>query len=342
MLHQTCQISRTLKRQNTRRHENLMQYHSTTFLLRKLKESQRSRTWTDQSTSHRDREGFAQIVKMAPIQTLDQLSNPLVTSSQLSDFQSFHPSHQTTIYTSSLLTQAAGILLRLPQSVIATAIITLHRYLINASTITTTSLQHSSAASIYLTAKLSFTPISPRSVINVYTYLTSSASPLWTINPNVRPSKFQPDPASYIPSEGDYERKRLTLFETETTILTALGFSTHVSLPHTLALTYLALLRPSPPPHLAKAVLGHLNAALLSPQLLYLTHQPNALAVAAIYLAAREEEVKLVDGNWWEVFDVDREDLGFLVLGMGSLAGFVTDLKNTLTTSNGKAEEAAT
>ena len=63
---------------------------------------------------------------------------------------------------------------------------------------------------------------------------------------------------------------------------------------------------------------------------MYLTHQPNALAVAAIYLAAREEGVKLVDGNWWEVFDVEREDLGFLVLGMGSLTGFVEDLKSRM------------
>jgi hypothetical protein len=272
---------------------------------------------------------------MAPIQSLDHLSNPLVTTSQLSEFQSFHPSHQTTTYTSSLLTQAAGILLRLPQTTIATSIITLQRYLINASTITTTYLHQASAASIYLTAKLSFTPLSPRSVINVYAYLTSSSSLLWTINPHARPSKFQPDPASYLPTEGTYERQRVLLFETETTILTALGFATHVSLPHTLALTYLSLLRPSPPAHLAKAVLAQLNAVLLSPQLLYLTHQPNALAVAAIYLAAREEGIKLVDGNWWEVFDVDREDLGFLVLGMGSLAGFVGDLKDKMTGKDG-------
>ena len=73
---------------------------------------------------------------------------------------------------------------------------------------------------------------------------------------------------------------------------------------------------------LAKTVLEYLNAGLLSPQLLYLTHQPNALAVGAIYLAAREAGVKLVEQNWWEVFDVDREDLGFLVLSYGSMANF--------------------
>jgi hypothetical protein len=57
--------------------------------------------------------------------------------------------------------------------------------------------------------------------------------------------------------------------------------------------------------------------------MLYLTHQPNALATAAVYLSAREEGVRLPDVAWWEVFDVEREALGFLVVGMGSLEGFV-------------------
>lgn len=75
-------------------------------------------------------------------------------------------------------------------------------------------------------------------------------------------------------------------------------------------------------PAVAHRVFEHLNSSLLSPQLLYATHQPNALAVAAIYLAVREVGVKLVDGEWWEVFDVDREELGFLVVGMQSMDGF--------------------
>lgn len=45
--------------------------------------------------------------------------------------------------------------------------------------------------------------------------------------------------------------------------------------------------------------------------------------MAAIYVAAREEGVKLPDVEWWEVFDVEREELGFLVVGMGSLEGVV-------------------
>lgn len=78
---------------------------------------------------------------------------------------------------------------------------------------------------------------------------------------------------------------------------------------------------------LAKRAFAHLNTALLSPQLLYLTHQPPCLATAAIYLAAREVGVKLPDNEWWEVFDTDREELGFLVVGLMSMEGFVAEEK---------------
>jgi cyclin L len=179
--------------------------------------------------------------------------------------------------------------------------------------------QTASEASIYLSAKLSFTPVSPRSVCNVFAYLLSTSSPLPFINAG--PSSTTPDPSSYHVSEGSYERERERIFLCESLLLSSIGFDTHVALPHTLALTYLQALGVSSK-KLASRVLEHLNGGLLSPQLLYLTHQPNALAVAAIYVAAKEVRVKLVDGNWWEVFDVEREDLGFLVLAFGSLEGF--------------------
>ena len=56
---------------------------------------------------------------------------------------------------------------------------------------------------------------------------------------------------------------------------------------------------------------------------MYLTHQPSSLATAAIYLAAKEVGVKLPAEEWWEVFDTDREELGFLVVAMISMEGFV-------------------
>ena len=111
-------------------------------------------------------------------------------------------------------------------------------------------------------------------------------------------------------------------------MLRILGFQIQISLPHTLYINYLQALDVSENPrfhNLAKRALAHLNSALLSPQYLYLTHHPNALATAAIYLAAKESTVKLPSSKWWEVFDVDREELGFLVAAMTSMHAFASD-----------------
>ena len=181
-----------------------------------------------------------------------------------------------------------------------------------------------------MTAKISFIPQSTRSILNVYAYLTSSASPLR--QPSNTSAK--PDPECYYLSEGSYQSARATLLQTESILLRAISFITQVTLPHHLALTYLqtlGVLHPTPTVKstaLAARTLAYLNTGLFSPQLLYLTHQPSALAVAAVYLAAREVGVKLTSAEWWEVFDVDREELGFLVVGLGSCEDWVKGEKD--------------
>ena len=114
------------------------------------------------------------------------------------------------------------------------------------------------------------------------------------------------------------------MLDCESRILYALSFDTHVSLPHPLAITYLQALDflNTSKSTVSKRTLAYLNTALLSPQMLYLTSQPNALAVAAIYNAAKDVGAKMPECEWWEVFDVDREELGFLVVGMRSVDGW--------------------
>lgn len=179
-----------------------------------------------------------------------------------------------------------------------------------------------------MTAKSSFLPQSTRSVLNVYSYLTSSASPLRQSSQTSDPV-VKPDTESYYLSEASYQTARATLLQTESIVLRSIAFVTSVITPHHLALTYLQTLGvlPSTPTSKSSALAAHtlayLNTAVFSPQLLYLTHQPAALAVAAIYLAARDVGVKLSAVEWWEVFDVDREELGFLVVGLGSCEGWI-------------------
>ena len=160
--------------------------------------------------------------------------------------------------------------------------------------------------------------------MNVYAYLNTFPVVLST---RIHSQKSLNESAPVL-SEGSFHALRTMLFRTESRILRVLGFQIQVSLPHTLFVNYLQALDASEYAgfhNLVKRTLAHLNSALLSPQYLYLTHQPNALASAAIYLAAREIGVKLPSLRWWEIFDVDREELGFLVAAMSSMHAFASE-----------------
>ena len=290
---------------------------------------------------------------MAPISPLTSLTNPLATVDQLESTASQVDGvsielERSLRYHGALLTQAAGILLKLPQENTAQAVIILARFYvgseggsfrrnslkvcstinIGSGTLANSYLQDMSAASLYMTAKLSFLPQTTRALLNVYAYLTSDSSPLNGGISKLALSKPQ-DASSYTLSDGEYFTARQQLYHAESIILRTLSYNTRVVLSHPLALTYLqtlGLLTPTVTEesrNLAARTIALLNTALLSPQLLYLTHQPTALAVAAIYLAARELGVKLADGQWWCIWDVGREELGFLVMSLGSLQGFV-------------------
>jgi cyclin L len=161
--------------------------------------------------------------------------------------------------------------------------------------------------------------------LNTYAYLDSLPSTF--ADPETLKSH---DPDNSLLDENSYQAHRTLLVRNESHILRVLGFETHVALPHALCITYLQTLDVFGHPQssvLSQRAVVHLNTALLSPQLVYLTHQPNALATAAIYLAAREVGVKLPGEEWWEVFDTDREELGFLVVAMLSVEGFVAEEK---------------
>ncbi|KAI0387649.1 cyclin-like protein [Hypomontagnella monticulosa] len=256
------------------------------------------------------------------------MTNPLATVDQLYQRTSFSalPSDLQDIifFATQCLTQGAGVLLRIPQSVTAQANIVLARYWLVESPLSY-EFSDASAAALFLVAKLSAHPCPPRDVCNVYAYLLSPSSSLFKGGNNSDEKDRVNDPSSYYLSEGAYAAFRSRILALEARILYALSFDTHVALPHPLTITYLQALDflGLPKTQIAGRALAYLNTALLSPQLLCLTHQPHALAVAAIYAAARDASAKMPACAWWEVFDVDREELGFLVVGMRSLESWV-------------------
>ncbi|KAL9002797.1 MAG: hypothetical protein Q9188_004300 [Gyalolechia gomerana] len=239
------------------------------------------------------------------------LSNSLATVEQLSTSSSSLDGVSSDLeasirYAGLQITQAAGILLQLSQDIVVQAMVLFTRFYLGPEG---GSFRVNSAKS-------------PRSICNVYAYLT-----LGPVRKTLRPPTA--DPESYYLSEGTYHSARMILLRTETIILRTLAFDVKVVVPHHLALTYLQTLGvlPSTPSSVSRAValrtLSYLNLALFSPQLLYVTNQPTALAVAAIYLASREVGVRLPGIDWWEIFDVEREDLGFLVVAFRSCEAWI-------------------
>lgn len=119
------------------------------------------------------------------------------------------------------------------------------------------------------------------------------------------------------------------MLDTEAEMLKAFGFQSWCALPYTLVLNYAQALD-CLDESLVRRAIAYLNDALMAPSLVFLTHQPHMLAVAALYLAARSEgesgggSAKLPEG-WWEVFDVEREELGFLVAVFEGAAKFVEE-----------------
>ena len=284
---------------------------------------------------------------MASITGPSHLINPLATPAHLetsaTQLDGIPKDLEDSVrYETTRLLEASGILLRLPQEIIAQSIVLLSRFWSGADGASMldcdakvcvpnrnirpreqalTPSQDTAAAALYLSAKPSATPITPRSLLTVLEF-TSSLSPHY--------AKASTDDATHLHagwslSEGAFESSREQLYNIEALMLRVLGFQTHVALPHALCINYLQTLqvfKSAAGPTLAKRAIKLLNTALLSPQQLYLTHQSSALATAAIYLAAREEEVNLPEVEWWEVFDVDREELGFLVVALTSVENF--------------------
>ncbi|CAC9887904.1 unnamed protein product, partial [Aureobasidium pullulans] len=219
----------------------------------------------------------------------------------------------------SRLIQAAGVLLHLPQELIAEAIIIFARFWLGpeGGSLAEYHAKDVIAASVYLVTKPSAHPVSPRRLLSVLAYLNK-----------VRPSLDIESASKVAPedcflSEGSYQDGRLALIHTEAQML-------HPCLSpvrdlHQLFAGIGCVHNNRKWTSFGEKAFAHLNSALFSPQLLYLTHQPPSLATAAIYLAAKEIGVKLPGEEWWEVFDVDREELGFLVVALISMEGFIAE-----------------
>lgn len=190
------------------------------------------------------------------------------------------------------LIESAGILLKLPQVAMATAQVLFQRFFYMAS-LKDFGIVEIGMGSLFLASKLEECFVRMTHLITVYDLL-------------IRRIKGQ---SIKIPldafSQRAYNLKTMTI-AAEMQILRKLGFIVHVQLPYNLMINYLRILDLEENEKVTKRAWNYLNDGLRTN--IYVTHEPHTIAVAAIWLACRDEQIKLPcqpGQEWWLLFDAD-------------------------------------
>ncbi|BEJ16743.1 hypothetical protein CspHIS471_0601440 [Cutaneotrichosporon sp. HIS471] len=216
-----------------------------------------------------------------------------------------------------MMIQEAGVMLKLPQSTLATAQVILHRFFY-VSSLTSFGVNDLSVSCLYLATKLNETPTRLRDIINTYMFLQARVRHLLSLpagSPLVRdlaPGSKEEDIwkgfSFSVPSFHStvfWEWKEAIQYN-ELQVLKRLGFNMQVDLPYSHVINYLKILDLVFDDGVAQLCWSILNDALLTP--LYAQHPTHVLAVASITLATRLRHLALPEG-WYLLFDVIWDDV---------------------------------
>ncbi|ANB11861.1 hypothetical protein AWJ20_85 [Sugiyamaella lignohabitans] len=235
-------------------------------------------------------------------------TNALATSDQLNSTKAVgHGTGKDSAFHNRFLTanfiQTAGIYLRLSQTVISRAIVLAQRFY------TTTGLRdfpiHDVAAAVLLISSklVSGHPIKPEQLCYVVQFLS--------LNGNL---VFEHDVQTFsVPQTFDVIDTWKQISPTEMEVLAGLAFDTNVVLPYSLALSYIQVLslHERAGSDIIKLTWSTINDGIRDSPFLTIVHQPNTIAVTSIILAATKLNVVVSDQvNWWDMFDVNSEDVG--------------------------------
>uniref|UniRef100_A0A8C6Z918 Cyclin L2 n=1 Tax=Nothoprocta perdicaria TaxID=30464 RepID=A0A8C6Z918_NOTPE len=171
------------------------------------------------------------------------------------------------------LIQAAGILLRLPQVAMATGQVLFQRFFYTKSFVKH-SMEHVSMACVHLASKIEEAPRRIRDVINVFHRLR-----------HIREKK-KPVP---LILDQEYVNLKNQIIKAERRVLKELGFCVHVKHPHKIIVMYLQVLECERNQHLVQTSWNYMNDSLRTD--VFVRFQPESIACACIYLAARTLEV---------------------------------------------------
>jgi hypothetical protein len=236
-------------------------------------------------------------------------TNALATSSQLN----CSPSRRDSIPKSLELRQRflganliteAGILLAVDQLTISRAIVLFQRFF-TVSSLRIYSIRQISGASLLLSSKLpSGNPVKPVHICHVLNYIIDRPYLL-------ADTRHQGKHVDYPPNAEGIMSQAQELAEGEMEILAALSFDTKVVLPYSLAMSYLQVLGLGSNDRMCGLTWTLVNDAIRCCPYLMITHQPNVVAVGCIVVAAAQLNLVVSEQDgWWEIFDVDSEDMG--------------------------------
>lgn len=186
------------------------------------------------------------------------------------------------------LIQESGILLRLPQAVMATGQVLFHRFYCKKS-FARFSVKRVAASCVWLASKLEESPRRPKHVLMVFHRMECRRENLPIEHLEVFSKK--------------YSDLKNDLFRTERHLLKEMGFICHVEHPHKFISNYLATL--GTPPELRQEAWNLANDSLRTT--LCVRFKSEVVACGVVYAAARRFQVPLPENPpWWLVFDADQ------------------------------------
>uniref|UniRef100_A0A672PLP3 Cyclin L1 n=1 Tax=Sinocyclocheilus grahami TaxID=75366 RepID=A0A672PLP3_SINGR len=189
------------------------------------------------------------------------------------------------------LIQAAGILLHLPQVAMATGQVLFQRLFYSKSFIKH-SFEIVAMACVNLASKIEESPRRVRDVINVFHHLKQGKG-----------KKSTP-----LVLDQNYINTKNQVIKAERRVLKELGFCVHVKHPHKIIVMYLQVLECEKNQMLVQTAWNYMNDALRTN--VFVRFEPETIACACIYLAARVLQIPLPSKPYWYlVFGATREDI---------------------------------
>ncbi|KAK9084827.1 hypothetical protein Sjap_025238 [Stephania japonica] len=196
---------------------------------------------------------------------------------------------QLRIYGCDLI-QESGILLRLPQAVMATGQVLFHRFYCKKS-FARFNVKRVAASCVWLASKLEESPRKARHVLIVFHRMECRRENLPIEHLDVNSKK--------------YDELRKNLNRTERHLLKEMGFICHVEHPHKFISNYLATLET---PELGQEAWSLANDSLRTT--LCVRFKSEVVACGVVYAASRRFQVPLPENPpWWKAFDADKSGI---------------------------------